>query len=60
MTEAQVRALAGDPQVAGPRCWLYRFVLKNSGNQVNGSSINGMRLCFTQGRVSLAQTSLHG
>lgn len=60
MTEEQVRALAGEPQVAGPRCWLYRFVLANSGNQISGSSIDGVRLCFTHGRVSLVQTSLHG
>ena len=60
MTKAQVRALAGEAQVAGSDCWLYRFVLKNSGNQLNGSSINGMRSCFTHGRVSLVQTAQHG
>ena len=60
MTRAQVRALAGNPQVAGPRCWLYRFVLNDGTTQMNGSSIDGMRLCFTDGRVSLVQTAVHG
>jgi hypothetical protein len=60
MTKKQVRALAGEPQVAGPRCWLYRFVLNTRGNQLTGSSIDGMRFCFARARVSLVQTAVHG
>jgi hypothetical protein len=61
MTMKQVRALAGKPQVAGNRCWLYRFTVTSSGGQTGGSSgIDGMRFCFTNGRVSLVQTAQHG
>ena len=53
MTKAQVTKLAGKPYRAGPRCWLYHA-------SKAGTSIDGMRFCFTNGRVSLVQTAVHG
>lgn len=52
MTKQQVQKLAGSPYHAGPNCWLYRASKK-------GTSIDGMRFCFTNGEVSLIQTSVH-
>ena len=53
MTEEQVRATAGAPDRISHRCWLY-------GVKKTGTSIDGLRVCFTDGRVSLTQVSLHG
>jgi outer membrane protein assembly factor BamE (lipoprotein component of BamABCDE complex) len=52
MTKQQVQKLAGSPYRFGPNCWLYDASKK-------GTSIDGMRFCFTQGQVSLVQTSVH-
>jgi hypothetical protein len=56
MTQAQVIAAAGHPYLrggpAGRACWDYRASKK-------GTSIDGMRFCFTNGRVSLVQTAVH-
>jgi hypothetical protein len=56
MTEANVVATAGKPyRRGGPYgrgCWFYRASKK-------GTSIDGMRLCFMSGRVSLVQTAMH-
>jgi SmpA / OmlA family len=53
MTKEQVRRLAGSPYRAGPKCWLYRA-------SKEGTPIDAMRFCFTNGRVSLVQTGVHG
>jgi hypothetical protein len=57
MTPDQVRATAGKPyRVGGPYgrgCWFYRA-------EKNGTSIDGVRLCFKSGGVSLLQTAEHG
>ncbi len=53
MTMQQVRTAAGTPYHAGPNCWLYHATKQ-------GTSIDGMRFCFTNGRVSLVQTAVHG
>jgi hypothetical protein len=53
MTKQQVQKRAGHPYHAGPSCWLYRGIKK-------GTSIDAMRFCFTNGRVSLIQTGMHG
>lgn len=52
MTKQQVRGVAGSPYRAGPNCWLYRATKP-------GTSIDGMRFCFTNGHISLIQTSVH-
>ncbi len=52
MTKQQVQKLAGSPYRSGPNCWLYHASKK-------GTPIDGMRFCFTHGRVSLVQTSVH-
>jgi hypothetical protein len=56
MTAKEVRATAGAPyRVGGPYgrgCWFYRAVKR-------GTSIDGMRFCFSHGRVSLVQTATH-
>jgi hypothetical protein len=52
MTEQQVQKLAGSPYRTGPNCWLYHASKK-------GTSIDGMRFCFTNGQVSLVQTAVH-
>jgi hypothetical protein len=55
MTDRQVTELAGAPVpwLSGPHCWVYK---KNK----PGTSIDGARYCFTDGRVSAVQTSVHG
>ena len=53
MTKQQVQKIAGTPYRAGQNCWLYHASKKNT-------SIDGMRFCFTNGRVSLVQTAVHG
>jgi hypothetical protein len=53
MTKQQVRSTAGAPYRAGRRCWQYHA-------KKSGTSIDGMRLCFTNGRVSVKQISVHG
>jgi hypothetical protein len=53
MTKQQVRATAGAPDRVGRRCWLYRA-------KKHGTSIDGLRVCFSDGRVSLKQISMHG
>lgn len=53
MTMQQVRSVAGTPYRAGPNCWLYHATKQ-------GTSIDGMRFCFTNEHVSLVQTSVHG
>jgi hypothetical protein len=52
MSKEHVQQVAGTPYRAGPNCWLYRASRP-------GTSIVGMRFCFTNGRVSLLQTSRH-
>ncbi len=52
MTKQQVQKLAGSPYRSGPNCWLYHASKK-------GTSIDGMRFCFSNGQVSLVQTSVH-
>jgi hypothetical protein len=54
MTKQQVQRLAGRPYQVGTRCWLYRA------SKPSNTSIDGMRFCFTNGRVSLVQTAVHG
>ncbi len=41
------------PYRAGPNCWLYHATKKVT-------SVDGMRFCFTFGRVSVIQTAQHG
>jgi hypothetical protein len=53
MTKQQVQKFAGSPDLRGPNSWLYH-------TSRNGSSIDGMRFCFTSGKVSLIQTAVHG
>jgi hypothetical protein len=53
MTKQQVEKLAESPYRSGPNCWLYHASKK-------GTSIDGMRFCFTNGQVSLVQTAVHG
>jgi hypothetical protein len=53
MTKQRVHKVAGSPYRAGPNCWLYHASKK-------GTSIDGMRFCFTNGRVSLMQIAQHG
>ncbi len=53
MTKHQVQRLAGSPYRAGARCWLYRASKK-------GNQIDGMRVCFRNGRVILIQRAMHG
>jgi outer membrane protein assembly factor BamE (lipoprotein component of BamABCDE complex) len=52
MTKQQVLKLAGSPYHSGPNCWLYHA-------SKQGTTIDGMRFCFADGRVSLIQTSAH-
>lgn len=52
MTKQQVRSVAGTPYRPGPACWLYHV-------SKPGTTIDGMRFCFTGGRVSLIQTAQH-
>jgi len=52
MTQRQVREVAGAPDTRTPNCWLYHATKK-------GTSIDGMRFCFKNGRVSLVQTAIH-
>jgi hypothetical protein len=55
MTQEQVRKLAGLTYAgSGPNCWLYRVIPTPS------SAVDGMRFCFTNGRVSRIQTAVHG
>jgi len=55
MTRAQVRSLAGipGPGQSGVGCWSYHATKK-------GTSIDGMRFCFTRGKVTRIQTAVHG
>jgi hypothetical protein len=54
MTRQQVRMLAGPTyRGSGRDCRLYRASRK-------GTAIDGMRLCFSDGRVSEIQTAVHG
>lgn len=55
MTRAQVRSVAGvpGPGSSGKGCWIYHATKK-------GTSIDGMRFCFTDGKVSRIQTAVHG
>jgi hypothetical protein len=55
MTRAQVRSVAGapGPSPSGKGCWFYHATKK-------GTSIDGMRFCFSRGKVALMQTALHG
>jgi hypothetical protein len=50
MTGQQVRAVAGTPHRPAASCWLYSA-------SRTGTSIDGMRFCFTNGRVSLIQAA---
>jgi len=43
----------GMPYRAGPNCWLYHATKK-------GTSADGMRFCFTFGRLSVIQTAQLG
>lgn len=52
-TKRDVLSQAGPPTRQGPRCWIYRWPSKPD------SSIDGARLCFRAGRVSLVQTAMH-
>jgi hypothetical protein len=52
MTKQEVRATACAPSRTGRHCWLYHA-------KKHGTSIEGMRICFTDGRVSLKQISMH-
>jgi len=52
MTKQQVQKIAGTPYRAGPNCRQYHASKKNT-------SIDGMRFCFTNGRVSQIQTAMH-
>jgi hypothetical protein len=52
MTKQQVQKLAGSPYRLGRNCWLYHA-------SKEGTTIDGMRFCFTNGHVSLIQTSAH-
>jgi hypothetical protein len=55
MTDRQVVAIAGAPVpgLSGPRCWVYK-------HNKPGTSVDGARYCFTDGRVTLVQTAVHG
>lgn len=53
MTRAQVRSLAGAPGPSGNGCWFYHATKK-------GTSIDGMRFCFSRDKVVRIQTAVHG
>ena len=50
MTNGQVAAIAGMPRTPGPNCWLYPVTSRH----------DGRRVCFTNGRATLVQISVHG
>jgi hypothetical protein len=50
MSDADVAAVAGIPNVAHPHCWLYAVTRDHPGR----------RVCFTNGRVTTLQFSVHG
>jgi hypothetical protein len=50
MSDADVAARAGLPGRVELHCWLYRVTAKHTGR----------RVCFTRGRVSTLETSVHG
>ena len=52
MTQQDVRRVAGAPYRKGRDCWLYHASKR-------GTSVDGMRFCFTNGRVSLIQIAVH-
>lgn len=52
-SRADVRAALGAPD-SSPRCWRYSWPA------VTSSGVDGARVCFTRGRVSLVQTAVHG
>lgn len=52
-SRAMVRSLLGPPD-RQPGCWLYQWPPTST------SSLVGARICFTHGRVSLVQRSVHG
>jgi len=51
MSKQQVEDVAGEPD-STPRCWLYQATKL-------GTGIEGLRICFAHGVVSLIQTSQH-
>ena len=54
MTDRQVASAAGAPVpwLSGPRCWFYRA-------KRPGTSIDGLSVCFTSGRVVDIKTAVH-
>ena len=50
MSDADVAALAGVPNTVGLKCWLYAVTRDH----------DGRRVCFTDGRVTTLQFSVHG
>ena len=50
MSDADVAALAGVPDTVGLKCWLYAVTRDH----------DGRRVCFTEGRVTTLQFSVHG
>ena len=50
MSDADVAAIAGRPRTAYPGCWLYPVTRDH----------DGRRVCFTRGRVTTLQRSVHG
>jgi hypothetical protein len=50
MSDADVAAVAGAPDDTGLRCWVYAVT----------SAHDGRRVCFTNGRVTTLQLSVHG
>jgi hypothetical protein len=65
MTSARVRIALGRPDWAG-RCWAFTWPPADAGQAVlvkpskRRSPVDGARACFTNGRVSLLQTAVHG
>jgi hypothetical protein len=58
MTKAQVRAIAGPPDIPSPYpsgrdCWMY-FPHKS------GINVHTLRICFVSGRVAMIQTPMTG
>jgi hypothetical protein len=50
MSDADVAAAAGAPDDTGLRCWVYAVTRAH----------DGRRICFTSGRVTTLQLSVHG
>jgi hypothetical protein len=55
MTNRQVASIAGAPVpwMSGPRCWFYRAY-------ENMTSIDGLSICFSSGRVAAIRQAVHG